>query len=124
MESEYSLGLLGLGVMGVAPFTGLLQPMDALWFEMAAARSPFVFLHTWEWRGFSRALFVIVVTGAAWRILAEGELRRLAWVTLVCMLGAFAMAYVGASLIKLPLIAGLGQTCQRKAWPTLCRCHR
>jgi len=101
---------LGLGVMGVPPFTGLLQPMDALWFEMAVARSPFVFLHTWEWRGFSRALFVVVVTATAWRILAGAELRRLAWVTGVCMLGAFAMAYVGASLLKLPLIAGLQLT--------------
>jgi hypothetical protein len=101
---------LGLGVMGVAPFTGLLQPMDALWFELAVTRSPFVFLHAWEWRGFSQALFVVVVTGAAWRILTVGELRRLAWVTLVCVLGAFAIAYVGASLIKLPLIVGLQLT--------------
>lgn len=105
-------GLLafGLAAAGVSPFTGLLQPMDALWFELAAARSPFVFLHTWEWEGFSRALFVLVVTGTAWRILPEGQLKRLAGVTLTCVLGAFAIAYLGGSLLKLPLIAGLQLT--------------
>jgi hypothetical protein len=101
---------LGLGVLGVAPFTGLLQPMDALWQELAIPRSPFVFLHAWEWDGFSRALFVIVVTATAWRILPEARLRRLAWVTLLCVSGAFAIAYVGGSLLKLPLIAGLQLT--------------
>jgi len=39
---------LGLGAAGVQPFTGLLQPMDALWWQLAVARSPFVFLHTWQ----------------------------------------------------------------------------
>lgn len=101
---------LGLGAAGVSPFTGLLQPMDAVWWQLAVARSPFVFLHTWEWEGFSQALCVVVVTGAAWRILPEGQLRRLAWVALVCVLGAFAVAYLGGSLLKLPLIAGLQLT--------------
>jgi hypothetical protein len=101
---------LSLGVMGVAPFTGLLQPMDDLWLEMVVARSPFVFLHTWTWGGFSRALFVIVVTATAWCILPEGKLRRLAWATLICILGAFAIAYLGGSLLKLPLIVGLQLT--------------
>lgn len=105
-------GLLafGLAAAGVSPFTGLLQSMDALWFELAAARSPFVFLHTWEWEGFSRALFVLAVTGTAWRILPEGQLKRLAWVTSTCVLGAFVIAYLGGSLLKLPLIAGLQLT--------------
>jgi hypothetical protein len=105
---------LGFGVLGVSPFTGLLQPMDALWWQLAVARSPFVFLHAWEWEGFSRALFVVVVMGTAWRILPEGKLRRLAWVTLACVLGGFAIAYVGGSLLKLPLIAGLQLT--RVVW--------
>ncbi|WP_310448496.1 hypothetical protein [Thiobacillus sp.] len=105
-----ALLVLGLGAAGVSPFTGLLQPMDALWFELAAARSPFVFLHTWEWEGFSQTLFVLVVTGTAWRILPEGQLKRLAGVTLTCVLGAFAIAYLGGSLLKLPLIAGLQLT--------------
>ena len=101
---------LGLGTAGVQPFTGLLQPMDALWWQLAVARSPFVFLHTWQWEGFSRALFVLVATGTAWRTLPEGELRRLAWVTLTSVVGAFAIAYLGGSLLKLPLIAGLQLT--------------
>lgn len=108
---------LGLGVMGVAPFAGLLQPMDDVWLEFAVTRSPFVFLHSWDWRGVSQALFVIVVTGTAWRILTGGKLRRLAWVTLVCVLGAFAIAYLGASLLKLPLVAGLQLT--RVMWISL-----
>lgn len=101
---------LGMGALGMSPFTGLVQPMDALWFELAVARSPFVFLHAWEWEGFSKALFVVVVVGTAWHILPEGHLRRLARVTLVCVLGAFAAAYLGGSLLKLPLIAGLQLT--------------
>lgn len=101
---------LGLGVAGVQPFTGLLQPMDALWWQLAVSRSPFVFLHTWKWEGFSRALFVLVVTGTAWRTLPTGELRRLAGVTLTCVVGAFAIAYLGGALLKLPLIAGLQLT--------------
>lgn len=101
---------LGLGAGGVAPFTGLLQPMDALWLKLVVSRSPFVFLSAWEWEGFSRALFVIAVTATAWRILPDGKLRHLAWVTLICILGAFAIDYVGGSLLKLPLIAGLQLT--------------
>jgi hypothetical protein len=101
---------MGLGAAGVRPFTGLLQPMDALWWQLAVARSPFVFLQTWEWEGFSQALFVSVVTATAWRSLPAGELRRLAWVTLTCVVGAFAIAYLGGSLLKLPLIAGLQLT--------------
>lgn len=108
---------LGLGAAGVSPFTGLLQPMDAVWWQLAVARSPFVFLHTWEWEGFSKALYVVVVTATAWRILPEGDLRRLAGVTLMCVLGAFAIAYVGGSLLKLPLIAGLQVT--RVMWVAL-----
>lgn len=98
---------LGLGVGGVAPFSGLAHPMDALWWQLAVARSPFVFLHSWEWDGFSQALFVAVVMATAWRMLSDEKLKRLAWVTLVCMVGAFAMAYLGGSLLKLPLIAGI-----------------
>lgn len=98
---------LGLGVMGVAPFTGLVQPMDALWWQLSVARSPFVFLHAWEWDGFSQVLFVTVVMATAWHMLSDEKLRRLAWVTLVCIVGAFAMAYLGGSLLKLPLIAGI-----------------
>jgi hypothetical protein len=101
---------LVLGALGQAPFTGLLWPMDALWFELGVARSPFVFLHTWEWEGFSRALFVLTVTGAAWRNFRDGKLRRLAWVTFACVFGAFVVAYVGGSLLKLPLVAGLQLT--------------
>lgn len=101
---------LGLGVWGMAPFTGLLQSMDPLWQELVVSRSPFVFLHGWQWEGFSRAMFVIVVTATAWRILPEARLRRLAWVTLTCVVGAFAMDYVGGSLLKLPLVAGLQLT--------------
>lgn len=101
---------LGLGLAGVQPFAGLVQPMDASWWHLAVARSPFVFLHAWEWEGFSRALFVVVVTFTAWRILPESDLRRLAWVTLTCVLGAFAITYVGGSLLWLPLIAGLQLT--------------
>ena len=109
-----SMMALGLGASGVSPFTGLLQPMDALWWESAISRSPFVFLHTWEWGGFSRALFVIVVTGTAWRTLPEGALRRLAWVTLTCVVGAFSIAYLGGALLKLPLVVGLQLT--RVVW--------
>jgi hypothetical protein len=101
---------LGLGFAGVSPFTGLLYPMDVLWQEWVVSRSPFVFLHTWEWGGLSQALFVMVITGTAWSILPEGKLRRLAWATLTCVLGAFAMAYLGGSLLKLPLIVGLQLT--------------
>jgi len=108
---------LGLGAAGVSPFTGLLQPMDPVWWQLAVSRSPFVFLHTWDWDGFSQALCVIVVTGTAWRILPEGDLQRLAGVTLTCVLGAFAIAYVGGSLLKLPLIAGLQLT--RVMWIAL-----
>lgn len=108
---------LGLGAAGVQPFTGLLQPMDGLWWQSAVARSPFVFLHTWEWEGFSQVLFVIVVLGTAWRILPEEKLRRLAWVTLTSVVGAFAIAYLGGSLLKLPLIVGLQLT--RVMWITL-----
>lgn len=108
------LSALGLGAMGVAPFTGLLQPMDASWLEAVVARSPFVFLNAWEWEGFSRALFVIVVTATAWRILPDGTLRRLAWVTLISVLGAFAVDYVGGSMLALPLIVGLQLT--RVVW--------
>lgn len=108
---------LGLGAVGMPPFSGLLQPMNAEWWQLAVARSPFVFLHTWEWGGFSQALCVVVVAGAAWRILPEGALRRLAGVTLTCVLGAFAIAYVGGSLLKLPLIAGLQLT--RVMWIAL-----
>lgn len=108
---------LGLGVAGVAPFTGLLQPMDPVWWQLAVSRSPFVFLQAWDWDGFSQALYVVVVTGIAWRILPEGALRRLAGVTLACVLGAFAIAYAGGSLLKLPLIAGLQLT--RVMWIAL-----
>lgn len=101
---------IGLGFMGLPPFTGLLHPMDAVWWQLAVARSPFVFLHTWEWEGFSQALFVTVVAGTAWRTLSDEKLSRLAWVTLVCVLGAFSIAYLGGSLLKLPLIAGLQLT--------------
>lgn len=101
---------LGLGAMGVAPFNGLLQPMDAVWAEFVRERTPHVFLDEWERRGFSKALFVVVVTATAWRILPPGGLRRLAWATLVCVLGAFALAWLGGSLLKLPLIAGLQLT--------------
>ena len=105
-----ALLVLGLGFSGVQPFTGLVQPMDAVWWDLAVARSPFVFLHAWGWEGFSRALFVIVVTGTAWRVLPESQLRRLAWATLVCVLGAFVITYLGGSLLKLPLVAGLQLT--------------
>lgn len=50
---------LGLGVIGLTPFTGLLKPMDPLWLKLVASRSPFLFLNTWEWAGFSRTLLVI-----------------------------------------------------------------
>ncbi|MBN8767579.1 MAG: hypothetical protein J0I76_14840 [Thiobacillus sp.] len=108
---------LGLGMASVGPFTGLLQPMDPGWWQLAVSRSPFVFLQAWDWDGFSQALYVVVVTGIAWRILPESDLRRLAGVTLVCVLGAFAIAYVGGSLLKLPLIAGLQLT--RVMWIAL-----
>lgn len=108
---------LGLGLAGVAPFTGLLQPMDPVWWQLAVSRSPFVFLQAWDWDGFSQALYVVVVTGIAWRILPGGGLRRLAGVTLACVLGAFAIAYAGGSLFKLPLIAGLQLT--RVIWIAL-----
>lgn len=98
---------LGLGVSGVAPFTGLVQPMDTLWWQLAVARSPFVFLHSWKWEGFSQVLFVAVVMATAWCMLSDEKLKRLAWVTLVCLVGAFAVDYFGASLVKLPLIAGM-----------------
>jgi hypothetical protein len=52
----------------------------------------------------------MVVTATAWRILPDGKLRHLAWVTLICVLGAFAMDYVGGSLLKLLLITGLQLT--------------
>lgn len=108
---------LGLGGIGVLPFTGLLQPMDSLWFSLASGRSPFVFLHTWEWDGFSRALYVVVVTATAWRTLPEGALKRLAYVTLASVLGAFVISYLGGSILKLPLIAGLQLT--RVMWVAL-----
>jgi len=105
---------LGLGGMGVAPFTGLLQPMDAFWLEFVMKRTPHVFLSEWEWKGFSKALFVVVVTATASRVLSQEGLRRLAWATLVCVLGAFAIAYLGGSVLKLPLIAALQLT--RAMW--------
>lgn len=101
---------LALGMMGVTPFTGLTQPMDSVWLELVVARTPHVFLHVWKWEGFSQALFVVVVTGLAWRTLPKGQLGRLAWVTLTCVVGAFSIAYVGGSLLKLPLIAALQLT--------------
>lgn len=104
-----SLALV-LGALGMTPFTGLLHPMDPLWLNAVAARSPFLFITHWKWEGFSRALFVITVAVTAWRILPEGTLRRLAWATLVTVLGAFAIDFVGGSLFKLPLIVGLQLT--------------
>lgn len=96
-----------LGFIGISPFTGLVQPMDDVWWNFTVSRSPFVFLHTWQWVGFSQALFTAVVMGVAWRILPEGPLCHLARGTLVCITSAFALAYVGGSVLKLPLIAGL-----------------
>lgn len=101
---------VGLGAMDVAPFTGLLQPMDTPWREVVASRSPFLFLTSWEWGGLSRVLFVTIVTATAWCFLPDGRLRHLSWVTLICVLGAFAGDYVGGSLLALPLVVGLQLT--------------
>lgn len=105
---------LGLGFAGISPFIGLVHPMDSQWMKLASARSPFVFLHTWKWEGFSQALYVAVILATGWKVLAEIKLKQLASITLVCVLGAFLITYIGGSILKLPLIVGLQLT--RAIW--------
>jgi hypothetical protein len=98
---------LVLGGLGVSPFTGLLVPMDADWWTFSVQRSPFVFLHTWSWSGFSQAILVAVVAWTAWLDLPDGAWRRLARALSIVVPGALLLAWLGASVLHLPLIAGL-----------------
>lgn len=96
-----------LGMAGVPPFTGLTQPMDGTWWLYNVGRSPFVFLHTWTWNGFSQILFTGSITTTAWLMLSDTRLRRLAWAVLASVLLLLVISFVGASLLKLPLIISL-----------------
>ena len=96
-----------LGVLGIAPFNGLLQPMDTQWWQYNVTRSPFVFLHTWTWQALSQSLFVCLVHFVAWLLLPANRLKKLAEAILISTLGFFAVSLIGGSLLKLPLIIGL-----------------
>jgi hypothetical protein len=100
------MGIL-LGIAGIHPFTGLIQPMDDTWWQYNVGRSPFVFLHTWTWNAFSQVLLTIAITTAAGLMLSEIKLKQLAWAVLASVLALLTVSWVGASLLKLPLLISL-----------------
>ena len=104
-----SSGLIGilLGLIGIKPFTGLVQPMDEVWWKYNVERSPFVFLNTWHWYAFSQFFFCLTVTFAAWSISTNNLVRRLAWSTLASIILLITISFIGGTLLHLPFVVSL-----------------
>ena len=71
------MSAIGLGKIEIEPFTGLTQVMDKIWFEYNIVRSPFVFLETWEWRGFSQLLFSMSIALYGYKFIINKNLKKL-----------------------------------------------
>ncbi len=104
-----SSGLIGLllGVLGIKPFTGLVQPMDEVWWKYNFERSPFLFLNTWHWYAFSQIFFTLAVTLVTWLISTNDLVRRLAWSTLASTVLLMTISFIGGTLLHLPFIVSL-----------------
>lgn len=98
---------ISLGSIEVKPFDGLVQTMDPEWFNYNIIRSPFVFLQNWEWRGFSQLLLTISVAIYAYKFTENKTIKKLSFNLAFMLFIFFTTSYLGASLLKLPLIISL-----------------
>lgn len=90
--------LFGLILFNIAPFNRLLSTMDSQWFDLAFAKSPFVFWDGWRYEDWlNRVLlsFSLLVTAG---IAAQGAHRRAFLAPLVVGCASLLLTWVGTSL--------------------------
>ena len=92
--------------LGIAPFSGLLTPLDEPWLKPVRDLSPHLFISHWLLVDWMALLMDVGVLVAASRMLGP-TLAALARATLLALAGLFALSWVGADLLHNQLITGL-----------------
>jgi len=98
---------IGMGELGIKPFTGLVQTMDASWLNYNIERSPFVFLQEWQWRGVSQLLMTVSIAWYGYKFIENKIIKKLSLILFLSPLIFFTISYFGVSLFKSPLITSL-----------------
>lgn len=92
--------------LGIAPFTGLLTPLDEPWLQPVRDLSPHLFVSHWLLVDWMALLMDVAVLVAASRMLGP-SIAGLARAMLMAMAGFFAVSWVGADLLHNQLVTGL-----------------
>lgn len=100
------LGIL-LGELQVAPFNGLTETMSKEWYDYNIARSPFVFLHAWDAKGFSQLLYVVSSSYYIYKTCYSSNLKKLSAIIFLATISIFTIEFIGGSILKLPLVVAL-----------------
>lgn len=95
-----------LGLAGIAPFDGLLHPLDRDTYRLAYTFSRHLFVGGWRAEDFQTLAFDLLVLLSAAR-LALPALRRWALAAAIGMVLALAASYALADVLRLTLPAGL-----------------
>ena len=102
-----SAAILLLGWMNVSPFVRLFSVMDAEWFQLAVARSHYVFWDEWryeEWGNRSLLTFSLLAAAAS---AAKGWQRRIFLLPLVIGAAALLLFWLGTSVFHNVLLIQL-----------------
>lgn len=102
-----SAAVLLLGWMDVSPFVRLFSTMDAEWFQLAVARSSYVFWDGWlyeEWGNRSLLTFSLLAAAAG---AAKGRQRRIFLLPLVIGAAALLLFWLGTSVFHNVLLVQL-----------------
>lgn len=97
---------VALGLAGIAPFDGVLHPLDRDTYRLAYSFSRHLFVGGWRAEDFQTLAFDLLVLLSAAR-LAQPALRRWALAAAIGMLLALAASYLLADVLGLTLPAGL-----------------
>lgn len=92
--------------LGIAPFSGLLTPLDEPWLQPVRDLSPHLFISHWLLVDWMALLMDAAVLVAASRMLGP-PIAGLARAMLLATAGLFAVSWVGADLLHNQLVTGL-----------------
>ena len=97
---------VSLAWLGLAPFSGLFQSMDADWLAVTRVRSPFLFLDLWSLSDWNSAVLVEALLAAAW-LDSTGRLRRFWFAAIVVTAGSLLVSWLGTVFFHNVLIIQL-----------------